>query len=119
MSGKTNIELARIYESFNADGTYRILVDRLWPRGIKKSDLQFDEWNKEITPSTEIRRWFGHKSERFDEFARLYEKELALKESELNRIRDIAKKRAVTLLYAAKDPKINHAVILKKCIMEK
>lgn len=106
------IVVKRIYDHKEADGTYRILVDRLWPRGIKKADLDFDQWNKEIAPSTELRKWFDHKPERFEEFSKLYNKELSEKEPLLDTIRDIAINSPVTLLYAAKDIKINHAVVL-------
>ena len=88
------IDIKRIYDNKQSDGSYRILVDKLWPRGIKKEDLQFDEWNKEITPSTELRKWFCHKPEHFDEFTKLYQEELRTKENELNRIRTIAKTKA-------------------------
>ena len=119
MPKKFDINIARVYDFPLADGTYRILVDRLWPRGIKKSNLQFDEWNKEIAPSTELRKWFDHKSERFDEFAELYEEELKQEKEELNRIKSIAKNESITLLYGAKDPTINHAIVLKNILMKK
>lgn len=90
MSSQSNICIVRLYDSPVADGTYRILVDRIWPRGMKKSHLQFDEWNKHISPSTAIRKWFDHKPERFDEFSKLYEVELEQHQQELERIRNIA-----------------------------
>lgn len=114
-----NITIKRVYENKQADGSYRILIDRLWPRGIKKVDLQFDEWNKEIAPSSELRKWFNHKPERFDQFMELYLEELSSKEEELNRIRTLAKTEPISLLYGAKDPKINHAVILKNVLLKK
>lgn len=70
------IFIKRAYDYKTNDGTYRILIDRLWPRGIKKIDLQIDEWNKEISPSKTLRQWFDHKEERFEEFSKLYIQEL-------------------------------------------
>ena len=107
-----NIQIKRIYEDASPDDGYRILVDRLWPRGISKVRAKLDEWNKEIAPSTEIRKWFEHKTERFQEFSDLYKEELSDKKDELNRIKTIAEKQKITLLYAARDPKINQAIIL-------
>lgn len=119
MDNKVNIDIKRVYDAPTKNDGYRILVDRLWPRGIKKVNLPLAEWNKEITPSTELRKWFDHKAERFAIFSEKYEAELAEKKEELNRIKSIAKKEKVTLLYAAKDPKINHAIILKNVLNKK
>lgn len=113
------IFIKRVYDHKKADESYRILIDRLWPRGIKKADLHLDEWEKEIAPSTELRKWFDHKEERFDEFADLYQQELEKKESELSRVVAIAKRENITLLYGAKDPKVNHAVVLKNVLMKR
>lgn len=106
------IDIKRIYDHKKADGTYRILVDRLWPRGIKKADSDFDEWNKEIAPSVELRKWFDHKPERFEEFSRLYNEELSVKEEILHKIKKMSKSIPISLMYAAKDSKINHAIVL-------
>ncbi len=113
------ITIKRVYDNKQSDGSYRILVDRLWPRGIRKVDLQFDEWNKEITPSSELRKWFAHKKEHFVQFTQQYQQELLSKEEELNRIRNIAKTKTISLLYGARDPKINHAIILRNVLLEK
>jgi len=107
------IDIKRIYDEPSSKDGYRILVDRLWPRGISKVDANIDEWNKEIAPSTDLRKWFDHKEERFVEFARLYREELLTKEEELNRLRTIAKKNKITLLYGAKDPRLNQAIVLR------
>lgn len=80
------IKIKRIYEQSSADDGYRVLVDRLWPRGVSKKDANLDEWNKEIAPSTELRKWFDHKEERFDEFACRYREELNEKEDSLNKL---------------------------------
>jgi uncharacterized protein YeaO (DUF488 family) len=113
------IQIKRIYEDAESSDGYRILVDRLWPRGITKERAHLDEWDKEAAPSTELRKWFGHKPERFDEFSDLYKEELNRKTDELNRIREIAKKQKVTLLFAARDLKINHAAVLLEVLKEK
>jgi uncharacterized protein YeaO (DUF488 family) len=113
------IAIKRVYDSKQADGSYRILVDRLWPRGIRKVDLQFDEWNKDIAPSVALRIWFAHKKEHFAKFTKQYQQELFTKEEELNRLSDIAKTKNISLLYGAKDPKINHAIILRNVLLEK
>lgn len=106
------INIKRIYDNKKADGSYRILVDKLWPRGIKKSDLDFDEWDKDIAPSAALRKWFGHKPERFEQFTELYNEELSHKQERLTKIKELAKTTVVSLLYGAKDPKINHAIVL-------
>ncbi len=110
------IVIKRIYEDASDEDGYRILVDRLWPRGITKLRAKLDEWSKEVAPSTELRKWFGHKPERFEEFSKLYKDELKNKTEELNRIRTIAETQNLTLLYAAKDLKINHAVVLQEVL---
>lgn len=111
------ITIKRIYDEPSDNDGYRVLVDRLWPRGVSKIMAHLDDWNKEVAPSTELRKWFGHKAERFDEFATLYQEELMAKEGELNKLRAISKTEAITLLYGAKDSKINHAIILKNVLL--
>jgi uncharacterized protein YeaO (DUF488 family) len=106
------ITIKRIYEAPSIDDGYRILVDRLWPRSIKKEDAYLEEWNKELAPSSELRKWFDHKNERFAEFSERYHKELLNRKEELKRIRTMAKTKSVTLLYAARDRNTNHAVVL-------
>lgn len=112
------IKIKRIYESPSSEDGIRILVDRLWPRGITKERAAIDYWYKELTPSPDLRKWFGHKEERFEEFAKLYADELKSQEKMLKDIKFLSKKKPITLLYAAKDPNINHALILKKAIEE-
>lgn len=114
-----SIDVQRIYDHKKADGSYRILVDRLWPRGIKKIDLEFDEWNKELAPSTELRKKFNHKPELFEEFTKKYLQELSSKEEELQRIRKVAEKQPVNLLFGAKDTEKNHAVVLRDLLRKK
>lgn len=112
------IKIQRIYDEPSDNDGYRVLVDRLWPRGISKKSANLNEWNKEIAPSPELRKWFDHKKERFGEFARLYRMELKEKEGLLNELRQAAKHETVSLLYAAKNPEINHAVVLKEVLLK-
>jgi uncharacterized protein YeaO (DUF488 family) len=110
------INLKRIYDPpSHADGK-RILVDRLWPRGIKKEDAKLDEWLKDIAPSSELRKWFGHEPNKWSEFKTRYQKELAGKADIVKPLRDAAKKGVVTLLFSAKDIERNNAVVLKEVI---
>ena len=103
--------IKRIYEpSAKSDGL-RVLVDRLWPRGISRFDAKLDLWLKDVAPSTELRHWFGHKPERWAEFRRRYRAELAHNPT-LKELRKLAKGKIVTLLYSAHDEKRNQAVVL-------
>jgi uncharacterized protein YeaO (DUF488 family) len=89
-----------------------VLVDRLWPRGLRKSDAAIDRWLKDIAPSTELRRWFGHDPSRWDEFQHRYRDELSAHAALLDELRELARAGAVTLVYAAKDERHNDAVVL-------
>lgn len=111
------ILIKRVYDYKGLDESYRVLVDRIWPRAIKKNDLFLNEWNKEITPSPTLRKWFSHKEERFAEFAIRYRLELSSKSDELKRLREIARKQPLTLLYGAKNHHINHAIILRNVLL--
>jgi len=106
------ISIKRIYEHVEKDDGYRILVDKLWPRGIKKENAALNEWLKIIAPSDALRKWFAHKPELFIEFEKKYKEELKQHTEELKRIKQIATKQNVTLLYAAKDTAHNNAVVL-------
>lgn len=112
------IKLKRAYDKPERADGYRVLVDRLWPRGIKKENLQMDEWAKEIAPSPAIRKKFGHNPDNWDVFRKEYKKELSAPEikDKLRELAKLAKKRSVTLLYAAHDPVYNQAQILKQVI---
>lgn len=105
--------IKRIYDEASEKDGYRVLVDRLWPRGVSKERAVLDEWNKDIAPSSDLRIWFGHKADRMEEFARLYAEELD-KNPVVKTMKQLAKEHdSITLLYAAHDPKINHAVVLR------
>jgi uncharacterized protein YeaO (DUF488 family) len=95
-----------------ADGK-RFLVERLWPRGMRKDQLAMDAWLKEVAPSTKLRQWFGHKPERWDEFRRRYEKELEANPDAWSPILDASREHVVTLLYSARDIERNGAVVLR------
>lgn len=115
-----DIKIKRVYEKPEAGDGYRVLVDKLWPRGIRKADLPCDYWAKELTPSTAARKAFGHKAENFDAFKERYLGELNASDEahacaqQLEKAAAHADDSTITLLYAARDPKINHAVILRE-----
>ena len=106
------IRVKRIYEEASADDGVRVLVDRLWPRGVSKEDANLDEWMKEVAPSTELRQWY-HGGGDWEEFRRHYLDELSGHPEELQRLRTFASEGALTLLYASRDEERNHAVVLK------
>ncbi|WEV59646.1 DUF488 domain-containing protein [Bifidobacterium sp. ESL0728] len=108
------IALKRVYEAAEDSDGYRVLVDRLWPRGISKVNAKLDLWLKEIGPTTELRKWFGHDPAKFDEFAAKYRRELDGNTETVDKLLSICRKQPkVTLLYGAKDPERNQAVVLK------
>jgi uncharacterized protein YeaO (DUF488 family) len=120
MSGKISsdrVKLKRAYEKPTADDGTRVLVDRLWPRGVKKADAAIDYWAKELAPSTELRKWFGHEPARWEEFRRRYSAEIHRHGDELDRLRDLARKGAVMLVYGAHDEAHNDAVVLREILL--
>lgn len=112
------IRCKRIYEQPSGDDGRRVLVDRLWPRGISKESARIDDWLKELAPSDELRRWFGHDPTRWDEFRRRYRLELSGKGTLIDQLLREAAQGVVTLLFAAKDEEHNNAVVLKELIGE-
>jgi uncharacterized protein YeaO (DUF488 family) len=117
VTGRRDVEIKRIYDQPEAGDGYRVLVDRLWPRGITKERAHLNEWAKDVAPSTELRKWFSHDPARMHEFRNRYVHELhAAHPPELAALAKSSEKTRVTLLYAAHDPKINHAVVLKDVI---
>lgn len=114
-----NIATKRAYLAADKDDGYRILVDRLWPRGLKKEAAHLDLWLKDIAPRPALRIWFGHKPERFGEFAQRYDMELAQRPTEITQLRELAAKHRVTLVYAAKDEHCNHAIVLKAFLTDR
>jgi uncharacterized protein YeaO (DUF488 family) len=113
------IKLKRAYEAPEPADGVRILVDRLWPRGVSKDDAALDEWNKDVAPSTELRRWFGHDPARWTEFGRRYADELSDKQEQLKTLRALARKNTVTLVYGAHDQMHNQAVVLRNVLLKK
>ena len=114
MTSKPKVQVRRAYEEpAPQDGT-RVLVDRIWPRGLTKDKAQLDDWCKQIAPSTALRKWYGHDPGRFEEFARRYRAELEEPEraEALQHLRDLAKKQTLTLLTATKHAEISEAVVL-------
>jgi len=107
------VRIRRVYDEPAAEDGKRILVDRLWPRGIAKEKARIDEWLKEIAPSDELRKWFGHDPSRWEEFRERYRRELDAKTELLGQLRGLTKNGTVTLLFAAKDEEHNNAVVLK------
>ena len=117
--GNMGIGIKRIYDEPQPTDGYRILVDRLWPRGMKKERAALDMWMKDIAPSTELRRWFAHDPERFADFRQRYREELDANETMIEELAGLLRERGtVTLLYAAKDPIVNHAAVLRDYMRE-
>lgn len=114
------IAIKRAYEEPAARDGARVLVDRLWPRGLKKDDAAIDLWLKDIAPSAALRRWFGHKDARFDEFAARYRKELDGPEARerLETLRELASKKKLTLVFAARDEAHNNAIVLRDLLLK-
>jgi uncharacterized protein YeaO (DUF488 family) len=112
-----NIKLKRAYEPASPEDGARILVDRLWPRGVAKADAALDLWAKELAPSTELREWFGHDPARWAEFQVRYADEVRQHADELEQVRSMARQGPVTLVYAARDEHHNDAVALRDLLL--
>lgn len=110
------LKLKRVYEDVSEQDGKRILVDGVWPRGIRKEDLEHDEWYKDIAPSTDLRKWFDHDADKWAEFKKKYKKELKDHKELVDQIKKDADGHNVTLLYAAKDTEHNQAVVIKEYI---
>lgn len=112
----TTYRTKRIYKSAAKDDGYRVLVDRVWPRGIKKEDAKLDEWAKDIAPSSDLRKWFDHDPKKFSEFKARYKKELKNNDAFSDCKKEWKKHDTVTILYGAKDEEHNQAVVIKDSI---
>ncbi|MCC6223326.1 MAG: DUF488 family protein [Thermoleophilia bacterium] len=112
------VRLKRAYEPADAADGYRVLIDRLWPRGVRREEARLDEWARELAPSAELRRWFGHDPARFDEFRRRYRVELAAHADKVRELRARARRGTLTLVYAARDTEHNDAVVLAELLRE-
>ncbi len=110
----TEIKIKRIYQKVDRDDGFRILVDRLWPRGIKKDEAKINLWLKDIAPSPDLRKWFNHDPEKWLDFCKKYHKQLESQQDHIQTILKALHNGSITLLYAAKDEHLNNAVSLKK-----
>lgn len=109
---RVDVRIKRAYDDPSADDGYRLLIDRLWPRGVSRERAALDEWNKDLAPSGELRKWFGHDPERFDEFRRRYTAELHDQRDCIRDLRRRAGEGTLTLVYSAHDTDHNDAVVL-------
>ncbi len=110
------VRTKRAYEPPARSDGFRVLVDRLWPRGLRRDDAAIDEWAKELAPSDELRRWYGHDPKRFPEFRRRYLAELAERRRELSALRRRAREGRVTLLFATREPELSNAAVLAEAL---
>lgn len=117
MSIELDIKLKRAYEPNSSTDGKRILIDRLWPRGVTKEAAAIDAWYRDLAPSTELRQWFGHDVDRWNEFRRRYVAELNDHREQLDELRRLARKGRVTLIFGASDEKHNDAVVLKSVLL--
>lgn len=113
-----NLRLKRAYEPAAPEDGLRILVDRLWPRGVSKDEAALDDWLKELAPSTDLRRWFHHEPANWAELQRRYKAELRQQAENVERLRDLARTRTITLVYAARDEQRNNAVVLRAVLLD-
>ncbi|MEM7683091.1 MAG: DUF488 domain-containing protein [Planctomycetota bacterium] len=109
-----SIQLQRAYDTPTPNDGHRVLVDRVWPRGVKREALKLNEWAKELAPSTELRKWFGHTPDKFADFAVRYRKELACQTQACRQLLDRAGHGPLTLIYSARDTEHNQAVVLRE-----
>jgi uncharacterized protein YeaO (DUF488 family) len=110
------LKIKRVYDPVSTDDGKRILIDRLWPRGINKEKAHIDEWVKEIAPSNELRKWYAHDPAKWAEFKKRYEEEIAREAERLKKIKAEARKQTVTLLFSSKELERNNAVALKEML---
>ena len=111
---KMNIKLKRVYEKPDKNDGFRILVDRLWPRGLTKQKAKVDVWLKDIAPSTELRKWFAHDPEKWKEFIKKYKKELHENKEQAAVLKEYLRQGTVTLVYGARDELHNEALVIKE-----
>jgi uncharacterized protein YeaO (DUF488 family) len=118
MTGAGSVSLKRAYEAPAPEDGRRFLVERLWPRGVRKTELRLDGWLKDVAPSPELRRWFGHDPKRWAEFRRRYVAELRSRDVALGPLREASRTGPVTLVYGARDTEHNAAVVLRQYLAE-
>ena len=117
MAGRAKIEIKRVYSPVEKQDGTRILIDRVWPRGVSKKQLRADLWLKDAAPSSGLRKWFGHDRSKWGQFQMRYFAELDEKPELIRQLLDLAGKKRITLLFAARDTECNQAVALKKYLM--
>ena len=116
---RVSIAIKRAYDKPSAKDGVRILIDRLWPRGLSKAKLKIDAWPRELTPSTDLRKWYGHEPARFAEFRRRYRAELAEHAKELDAVRTMVKGRSATLITATREVDLSHAAVMRGILRRK
>jgi len=114
-----SIAIKRAYDKPSSQDGVRILIDRLWPRGLSKAKLKIDAWPRELTPSTDLRKWYGHEPARFAEFRRRYRGELAEHAKELGALRAMVRGRAATLITATREVDLSHAAVMREIMQRK
>jgi uncharacterized protein YeaO (DUF488 family) len=115
----SSIAIKRAYDKPSPQDGVRILIDRLWPRGLSKPKLKIDAWPRELTPSTDLRKWYGHEPARFAEFRRRYRTELAERAKELGALRAMVRGRAATLITATREVDLSHAAVMREIMQRK
>ncbi len=113
------VKIKRIYDPYSAGDGKRILVDRLWPRGMKKEEARIDEWLKEIAPSNELRKWYSHDPAKWPEFKKRYRKELRPHAESIRKLKSLANEQTLTLLFSSKELERNNAAALREILLEK
>jgi uncharacterized protein YeaO (DUF488 family) len=109
------ITIRRIYEESGPEERYKVLIDRLWPRGISKEKASWDEWMKDVAPSNELRKWYNHDAARWEDFKKSYKRELSDKQAELKKLKQLERMHGqLTLLFSSKEEEYNHAVALRE-----
>ena len=113
------VRVRRVYDASSPDDGQRVLVDRLWPRGIRKDDPRVGEWLRDVAPSTDLRQWYGHDPDHFEEFARRYEAELdaPAQAAAFNTLRELARSGPLTLVTSTRDAAISHAAVLARLLV--
>lgn len=113
------IKIRRVYDPAEPDEGFRVLVDRLWPRGFSKANAGWNEWIKEIAPSNELRKWYSHDPAKWEDFKKKYRSELASRQTELEKLKQLeTKNQTLTLLYSSREKELNNAVALREFLLE-
>jgi len=116
---QVRVNIKRAYEAPSRDDGTRVLIDRLWPRGVSKDEARIDHWLKDLAPSTELRKWFGHDTARWEEFSKRYTDEIDEHAAELDQLLKLAQEGPITLVYAAHDELRNNAVVLRNILQKR